>query len=279
MRSRLLFRLLLVIVFGTGVAFAGPPMHFEQRTGDMTHQDCMDRSSRVLRSLGYSVTSIPTRSWLGEATSSTIIVVCYQLGENREIITVTASGYPRDDVKRAVTEIQERVWTGRAGGSTSPQSAGCGWVDGMDPRAGADPGRGLTNRQTHFDHVSQGPGFNDVHDFVANRMLTLRECLPRDSYARLYAALSVHIAGVGRQSAGWIDGMDSGAGNDPGRGLSNAAAHANHVNSGSGMSNAHSYVAARMQALRGVLSRQDYAALYANLSVMIARCGGRGECG
>lgn len=74
---------------------------------------------------------------------------------------------------------------------------GAGWIDGMDGRGGADPGRGVRNWQAHFEHVASGRGVDSVHDIVAARLENLRNVLPLAVYARLYADVSVLLARYG----------------------------------------------------------------------------------
>jgi len=55
--------------------------------------------------------------------------------------------------------------------------------------------------------------------------------------------------------------------------------HRQYILSGAGASTAHSLVVQRMATLRAVLDRTVYARLYADLSVLIARCAVGGSCG
>lgn len=123
--------------------------------------------------------------------------------------------------------------------STTPAArTGCGWRDGQDS-AVPDSGRGVTDSDAHFRHVNNGQGLDTVHDLVRSRLSALSQCLPLQSYARLYAEVSVVVAAVGRQKAGWVDGMDGSASADPGRGVSNKDAHYQHIASGVGANAAH----------------------------------------
>lgn len=158
-------------------------------------------------------------------------------------------------------------------GSSICQAQGCGWKDAMDPAAASnDPGRGLSNWKIHYDHVMIQDGMN-VNKLIANRLQTLSLCLSNDSYARLYADLSVLIAKVGIQKAGWQDAMDASASSqDPGRGLLDWQIHYKHC-LGSGRSNVHVLVGERLSTLKNAISKEAYAKLYADASVLIAKYG------
>lgn len=72
----------------------------------------------------------------------------------------------------------------------------------------------------------------------------------------------------------WADGGDPTAPpNDGGRGVSDWSAHQNHVLAGVGLTNAHTLVAARLATLKGCLTTEEYARLYADLSLLIGAYG------
>lgn len=123
----------------------------------------------------------------------------------------------------------------------------------------------------HFDYVASGKGITDAHRLIGERFASLRDCLPREAYARLYADVSILIASVGRQSAGWLNAMDAAAPpEDPGRGISRWQPHYDYVASGPGMVTANRFVSERLGVLGQKLSRDGYARLYADTSIILA---------
>ena len=150
--------------------------------------------------------------------------------------------------------------------------ANCGWRDGMDTAAPAnDPGRGVTDWRKHFDHVASGRGLADAHRLVAERFVSLRGCLPRGAYGRLYADVSVLIANVGRERAGWRNAMDTSApSDDPGRGIAQWQPHYDHVASGRGEASVNRLIGERLGSLSKTLDQEAYSRLYADLSIILA---------
>ena len=159
-------------------------------------------------------------------------------------------------------------------GSSTCQAQGCGWKDTMDPVAAPnDPGRGLSNWKIHYDHVMIQSGLNNADKLVANRLQALSFCLPNDNYARLYADLSVLIANVGDKEAGWQNAMDTSApSQDPGRGLLDWQIHYKHC-LGPGRNTVYELVGVRLSTLKSAISKEAYAKLYADASVLIAKYG------
>jgi hypothetical protein len=163
-------------------------------------------------------------------------------------------------------------------GSGSGATGGCGWRDAADSNAPGDEGRGIRNWQAHFQYANGGGSASaNVPAFIGNRMAILRACLSREAYGTLYALVSVRIGATGRAQAGWIDGVDSRAGDDPGRGISDAGQHAGYVIRGAGIDQAHKFVIARLAGLREQIPTESYARLYADLSVLIASYGDTGR--
>ena len=73
---------------------------------------------------------------------------------------------------------------------------------------------------------------------------------------------------------GWVDGMEPAApADDPGRGVSDWFAHQGYVLSGPGQTTAAGLVGARLTALRGCLSKEQFARIYADLSLLIGAYG------
>lgn len=68
-----------------------------------------------------------------------------------------------------------------------------GWKDAMDAAAPpGDPGRGISDARQHYAYAA-GPGAANVPQYIGQRLSSLL-VMPRDAYARMYAALSVTIA-------------------------------------------------------------------------------------
>lgn len=72
---------------------------------------------------------------------------------------------------------------------------------------------------------------------------------------------------------GWIDGMDQAGKDDPGRGLLNWHIHYDHVKFGRAPSDVHRIVGTRIATLTECLPRFEFARLYADVSVLIAKAG------
>jgi hypothetical protein len=70
------------------------------------------------------------------------------------------------------------------------------WIDGQDPNYEYDPGRGIKTRSIHYDHVIVN-GTENIEMYIMNRMVTLVNFLPIETYAKLYADVSVIIAKYG----------------------------------------------------------------------------------
>src|SRR5262249_21676542 len=142
----------------------------------------------------------------------------------------------------------------------------------------SDNGRGITDPNAHYQLIARGGDVVAAAGLVGNRMIALSRCLPRGDYARLYAAVSVAIAAVGRARAGWVDGADPNWASDPGRGVSIASAHVQWANTTTEPAKAGAFVSARMTSLSS-LPRDVYAKLFSDVAVLIAKCGDTGQCG
>jgi hypothetical protein len=180
----------------------------------------------------------------------------------------TGSLNPSPSAPVTVSPTQQPVVT------ASPVSTNsCNWIDGTDTSAGNDPGRGSTDRQVHFDHVAKFNKGDTVPALVEARLSNLRSCLSNEQFANLYADLSVMIASAALASAGckWVNGDDPNAGNDPGRGKTERQVHFDHVAKLNQGASVPSLVKDRLANLRGCLSNEKYAGLYADLSVLIAK--------
>lgn len=120
---------------------------------------------------------------------------------------------------------------------------------------------------------------------IGPRATTLSAAASRNNFASLYASLSVTIGAVGRSYAGWIDGVDSSpnAAGDAGRGISDRNAHYNWLAGASTvpLSTAAQMIGQRMNKLSTVptIPRLVFAKLYADLSVILAKCAVPGSAG
>jgi hypothetical protein len=169
----------------------------------------------------------------------------------------------------------EGVPVGASGGTRPGAGVGpCGWRDGMDPSAPPDdPGRGFLSAGPHLEFANSS-GRGQAPRLFARRVASLRGCLGREGYARVYADVSVKIAQAGRSQAGWLDGMDPAApADDPGRGLSNWQTHFDYVNSGPGETTIPGLLERRLATLQSRIGVGAFANLYAELSVTLARYG------
>ena len=241
--------------------------------------ECLARAFRSLRAEGFNANQNLYNGVWGSKGARWTLVVCNPAPAGQMWANIVSSA-PEAEAAAHFPD-HEHVAGGMYTASTAPVTTpkGCGWRDAQDPTAGSDPGRGVADWSVHYDYVNSGAGIATVQDLVGARLAVLNQCLSRESYAGLYAAASVKIAAAGRLGAGWVDGMDARTASDIGRGLSDQAVHRQYILSGAGASTAHSLVVQRMATLRAVLDRTVYARLYADLSVLIARCAVGGSCG
>jgi hypothetical protein len=76
-----------------------------------------------------------------------------------------------------------------------------GWKDGTDSKAPKlDQARGVAAWRAHRDHVLVGAGMEDGHALVHERLSALSKALPKATYARLYADLSILLANLARSA-------------------------------------------------------------------------------
>lgn len=150
----------------------------------------------------------------------------------------------------------------------STASAACNWPDGPDSAAPpADGGRGIMDWRAHFDYA-KGNGFGGSGALVGARVGAIKGCLDAAAFTRLYADASILIGAYGRAGAGWKDGADPSAPpDDGGRGITNWEAHRSWASSNSGQ--VEKLIGDRMRGLSGVLAKDTYARLYADLSVLL----------
>lgn len=154
-----------------------------------------------------------------------------------------------------------------AGVATAPavSHANCGWIEGNDSRAPSDPGRGVVDWRQHFAAGRANPA--NVPEWVGSRFDTLRGCMSTESYARLYADASVRIARAGGK-VGWVNGQDSSVGADSGRGIRAFRPHYEHALDPGRAAGVSAFIRQRLSALRTRLSPEEFAQLYADLSIL-----------
>ncbi|MBK7151278.1 MAG: hypothetical protein IPI43_34265 [Sandaracinaceae bacterium] len=151
-------------------------------------------------------------------------------------------------------------------------SANCGWIDGGDQRAPADPGRGVNDWRQHFT-AGQANAAN-VPEWVGSRFDTLRGCMSRENFARLYADASLRIARAGAQ-AGWVKCPDRAAPpNDGGRGIRTFRPHYDHALDAGRAAGVSAFIRQRLADLRTRISADEYARLYADLSILTVHYAG-----
>jgi hypothetical protein len=151
----------------------------------------------------------------------------------------------------------------------------CAWVDESDPLASpSDGGRGISKQAAHYDWAIVGENRLQVAVIIQNRLKVLKSCLTLDKYARLYADMSLIMADYGVQYAGWSPNAEKG--NDGGKGTREWTGHYNYVNNGGGEDLIKlKIVEKRLNDLCRNLSIEDFANLYAELSVKMAFFGRR----
>lgn len=153
-----------------------------------------------------------------------------------------------------------------------PVTGKCGWLNLMDNTLPSDPGRGITNWDTHYNHAKTTADLNGTTAvFIGNRLRTLSGCLDLNTYATLYANISVKIANYGVSFAKWTNDLNNtvlGSG-DVGCGYKDWNAHFNHVEN-NGYAPVPGLIEKRMSLLLKTISLENYAKLYADVSVEIA---------
>lgn len=153
----------------------------------------------------------------------------------------------------------------------APSAGACVWADGQDPTGPKDDqGRGVSDWKAHRAFVLNPANAPIAPKLVNARLAALKGCLDKESYARVYADVSILVASYGRASAGWVDGADASApADDGGRGVAKWRAHYDYA-LGVGAANANKLVGDRFQSLLGKLKRDDFARLYADVSIVLA---------
>ena len=150
--------------------------------------------------------------------------------------------------------------------SPSIVHADCRWTDGQDARVAGDPGRGVTDWRQHFAAGQASPA--NVPEWVGSRFDALRGCMSADNFARLYADASLRLARAGA-SVGWVNGSDPQAGTDSGRGIRTFRPHYDHARDATRAAGVSAFIRQRLTDLRGRLGAEDYARLYADLSILV----------
>jgi hypothetical protein len=152
----------------------------------------------------------------------------------------------------------------------------CNWINDYDPNGGEDTGRGITDWQIHYNYLINYNAGDKVPDGIKTRLTILLNCLSKEKYAKLYADLSVLTAKAGTDTTStcnWIDGYDSNAGEDTGRGITDWQTHYNYLINYNAGDKVPDGIKTRLTILLNCLSKEKYAKLYADLSVLIAKAG------
>jgi hypothetical protein len=103
-------------------------------------------------------------------------------------------------------------------------------------------------------------------------MVDLGGCAGLENLAKMYAYVSVKIADYGIKYSNWTNNVNNTLANDPGGGMKDWNALHNHVKT-NGYINCDNFVKNRMIVLSQKLARENYARLYADVSVIIAKYG------
>gem|GEM_PF-3388755 len=158
----------------------------------------------------------------------------------------------------------------------TPINRNCNWVDGQDASLNIDRGRGVTDWNVHYVYAENTNEIYTCASYLGNRLSSLTSCLELNTYAKMYADVSIKIASYGISYAGWRDGQDPFNNSDPGRGVTVWVEHYNHVKD-NGNADVSSTVINRLNILSNRLTRENYAKLYADVSVIVARYGVNGS--
>ncbi|MBL0019949.1 MAG: TRAP transporter substrate-binding protein DctP [Bacteroidetes bacterium] len=146
----------------------------------------------------------------------------------------------------------------------------CNWVNGSDPNSPNDGGRGIMDWNAHYNYILVVTDLGPSASFVGSRMANLKGCLPQERYAALYASLSLKIARYGINFAGWTNTITNTLPGDAGCGYLDSLAHHGYA-MGAGYTNCGTLVQGRMTALAPRISKDNYARLYADVSIIIAK--------
>lgn len=152
----------------------------------------------------------------------------------------------------------------------SAANAQCNWINGSDAALTSDQGRGTTDWNAHYNYAATTNDVSIIPTFIGDRMTAIKTCLSRENYAALYASLSIRIATAGIQFAGWTNSTSNSLPNDAGCGYLDSAAHYGYVMSDVGYANVSELLKNRMFVLQTAMSKDEYAKLYADVSVAIA---------
>lgn len=255
-------------------AWAAPPTSRGELYLPVSLQECIARANRALPTEGFTGSRYNGGGFEGGSKGiHSAVITCNVTVANQVVVNVFVASEGVTDNRVPDYErmrLQERMNEGAGGGARVAVATGCDWPDGQDPRFRADPGGGVLNARAHYDYVASGNRAS-VPQAVANRFEAARGCLSSDAFAKLYSDAAVLIAAAGRRSAGWRDGPDPSAPpNDMGRGTSDGQAHYRYAR-GNGASQVPTSIGERMRVLNAALSRDAYAQLYGELSVLIAR--------
>jgi TRAP-type C4-dicarboxylate transport system substrate-binding protein len=154
--------------------------------------------------------------------------------------------------------------------TVSVANAQCNWINGGDATLTSDHGRGSTDWNAHYNYAATTADVSIIPTYIGDRMTAIKTCLSRENYAALYASLSMRMATAGIQFAGWTNSTANSLPNDAGCGYLDSAAHYGYVMTDIGYSNVNELLKNRMIALQAAMPKDDYAKLYADVSVTIA---------
>lgn len=154
--------------------------------------------------------------------------------------------------------------------SLSVANAQCNWTNGSDATLTSDQGRGITDWNAHYNYAATAADVSIIPTYIGDRMAAVKTCLSRESYAALYASLSIRMATAGIQFAGWTNSTANSLPNDAGCGYLDSAAHYGYVMTDIGYTNVNELLKNRMVVLQTAMSKDEYAKLYADVSITIA---------
>ncbi|MBP8249455.1 MAG: TRAP transporter substrate-binding protein DctP [Chitinophagales bacterium] len=147
-------------------------------------------------------------------------------------------------------------------------NAQCNWVNGADPSLADDNGRGITDWTAHYQYAINAADLTPSVAYIGNRMTTLENCLPLETYAAVCASISVTIAKCGIEYANWTNSPDNAI---PGCGILDSADHYSYAIGGN--NNSDDLTRQKFKYLSENIDKEVYAKLYADVSVALAKAG------
>ena len=136
--------LCVVLSVAPSMAMAGPALWHEQKTGDLSFDQCKSRAIRALETFGFTARR-DGRMTVGLSEAMTAVINCYGLTDTRSIVTVmVAGGELLDPVRSTTQRLDAYIW----GGGACPMLAG-DWLSNGRPTRIEQNGDELTLFNEH----------------------------------------------------------------------------------------------------------------------------------